>query len=254
MSKILNIASDYLWPVLITISGLGIIYGALFAGQNGLWLFGGILLVIVGLFIVLMKMEVISPAIQKIALFVFLPLAVVTGFLAYRSIREPIEFDLEKNKRYAKVVQSLKDLRAAQLAFRSENNRYTANFDSLAQFVATGKFKVVKAVGNVPDEMTELEALNQGIIKRDTILVSVKDSVFGKGFSFETLRIVPFSENVPFKMEAGVIMKGSVTVPVFEISALNKDIFPGMEPRFFDPEKGLKVGSMEESSSSGNWE
>lgn len=254
MSKILGIVSDFMWPVLILLSGLGIIYGALFAGQNGLWLFGGALLVLVGAFIVLMKLEMIGAGVQKMALFIFLPLAAVAGYFTYRSIREPIEFDAEKTKRYAKVVQALKDLRSAEVAFRAENNRYTANFDSLAQFVATGKFKVVKAIGRVPDEMTELEALKQGIIKRDTILINVKDSVFGKDFNFEALRIVPFSENVPFKMDAGIIIKGAVTVPVFEISCLNKDIFPGMEPRFFDPEKGLKVGSMEESSTSGNWE
>lgn len=254
MGNIWKTLGDYLWPVIFGLSGLFIIYMALFGGQNGYWLFGGTLVVLVSLFMLLMKLEVLGGSAQKLLLFVFLPLSVVSAFFCYRSIMDRIEFNVLEQDRRADVIAALKDLRAAQMAYRSEHQHYTSDFDSLIHFIESEQFRVVKAIGRVPDSLTEAQALAAGIIKRDTILVGVRDSLFKERSDLQSIRFIPHSEKVPFSMRCGKVMKGAVEVPVFEVVASYKDIFAGIEAVYYDPEKELRVGSMDDPSTSGNWE
>ncbi|MDP6908754.1 MAG: hypothetical protein QF371_04570, partial [Flavobacteriales bacterium] len=113
---------------------------------------------------------------------------------------------------------------------------------------------VIKALGTVPDTLTEQQAVDLGLVTRDTILVSVKDSLFKQGGDINEVKWIPYSSNQEFKMESGIVEKGQVEVPVFEVFAQNVYIFEGIEPEYYDPQKGLKVGSMTEPSTSGNWE
>lgn len=254
MNEIGKIISKYLFPALLILGGITVIYSALFGGQNGYWLLGGSLILIVGLFQVLLTLGMLASGIQKALFFIFLPLAFVTAYFSYRSIQAPIEFNQEKKRRYAKVEESLKTIRDWQLAYKSVYRVYANNFDTLIAFVNTDSFPVIQAIGTVPDSLTERKALELGIVKRDTIMVSVRDSLFKSDGDIQQVRIIPYSQNVPFTMEAGLIEKGQVQVPVFEVSALNEHIFDGIVPEYYDPKEGLKVGSMTDPSTSGNWE
>jgi hypothetical protein len=241
-------------PVIMTVLGLAAVYSALAGGQNVYWLFGGGLITIVGLFSVLVILDKVPAGIQKVLFFAFIPLALVTAYFSFISIDEPMKFDIEKKKRYADVIENIKVIRDWQLAYKSVNKVYAPNFDSLFQFVNTGVFTVIKAVGTVPDTLTEEEAVKLGIVTREPVIVSVRDSLYKLGGDINDVRFIPYSNKVEFTMAAGMVEKGQMQVPLFELFASNEDIFQDIEPLYYKPEEGLKVGSLTEPSTSGNWE
>ncbi len=245
---------DFIFPALLIIGGSLILFYSLFGGQNMYWVFGGSLILIVGLFSVAMKLGLLNNTLQKVMFFVFLPLAFVTAYFAYRSIQAPIEFNIEKKKRYSRVESKLKTIRDWQLAYKSVYRTYASNFDSLIQFVNTDSFPVIKALGTVPDTLTEQQAVDLGLVVRDTMHVSVRDSLFKSDGDINLVRFIPPLNKVEFKMESGMVEKGQVMVPVFEVVALNEYIFEGIKPEYYDPKGDLRVGSMSEPSTSGNWE
>ena len=135
----------------------------------------------------------------------------------WESINKPIRFNKEKDRREAATIQRLKDIRSAQIAFRAEHDRYTAIFDSLINFLKTDSFRVVQAIGSVPDSMIEAlgrekaerQALKEGLISRDTVKLSVKDSLFTASYYIDSLRFVPFTRGNVFEMGAGILETGS---------------------------------------------
>ena len=102
-----------------------------------------------------------------------------------------------------------------------------------------------------------------GIVTRDTFYISVKDSIFSANylkehiapFYFDSLPFIPFSAKKKFEIRAGEIEKGGLWVSVFEVFASFKDFYTGLntENEDVDLSDGLKVGSMDEPSTSGNW-
>ena len=162
----------------------------------------------------------------------------------------------------------------AQIAFKSEHEKYTGDFDTLITFLKSGTFTVVKAIGSAPDSLietigkieAEMIALKQGLIQRDTIQISVIDSLFYKGYPVDSLRYVPFTDGYEFELGAGEIQTGSkVRVRVFEAKVPYDILLAGLDPQLIinykeEREKitgypGLKVGSLEEATNNaGNWE
>ncbi|MFC2116685.1 hypothetical protein ACFLTU_09420, partial [Bacteroidota bacterium] len=174
----------------------------------------------------------------------------------------------------AATIQRLKDIRMAQVSYRAEYNQFTGDFDTLINFLKTDSFRVVNAVGSVPDSMillmgrvkAEIQALNDGLITRDTIKLSVKDSLFSKSYYIDSLRYVPFTEGHEFEMGAGVIQTTSkVVVRVFEAKVHYDVLLAGLDRQLVINFKetrekitgypGLRVGSLEEATNNaGNWE
>lgn len=195
---------------------------------------------------------------------------VVLAYLIWESIQAPIRFNKEKDKRYAATIQRLKDIRTAQLAFKDEYGHFTANFDSLIDFVDNGSMRVVKAIGSIPDDLlaqgwTEAIALKEGIITRDTIKIAIKDTLFPSDFVGADLRIVPFTENAEFEMATATVVTGSVNVNVFEAKVHNNVLLHGLDKQMVinlnDRMKtqknfpGVKVGDIvEPNNNAGNWE
>ena len=195
--------------------------------------------------------------------FINIALALVACFLAYLvfdSIRQPVAFENTRREREIKVVQSLKDIRSTQTLFKQTYNRYTADFDSLMEYVRTGELPIVNMIPD-PEDTTFTKTIN------DTVgYIKVIDSLFSKreNFDINSLRIVPFSQNVQFEMQAGYIMRGGLKVAVFEAKTPYKSYLWDLDPQRvnnlraeqedLDKYAGLKVGSMDEPSVSGNWE
>ena len=198
----------------------------------------------------------------------------VLGYLLFESIMNPIRFVQEREKRENATIQKLKDIRTAELAYKSEHDRFTGDFDSLITFLKTGSFTVVKDIGSAPDSLieevgkqeAERIALRQGLIQRDTIQISVIDSLFYKGYPVDSLRYVPFTDGYEFELGAGEIETGSkVRVRVFEAKVPYDILLAGLDPQLVinykeEREKitgypGLKVGSLvEATNNAGNWE
>ncbi|MBQ9469548.1 MAG: hypothetical protein IJU72_01195 [Bacteroidales bacterium] len=186
---------------------------------------------------------------------------IVLGYFVYESIMAPIRFNNEKNKRYAATIQRLKDIRSAQVAYRSVHDKYTGSFDTLINFLKEGQFKVIRQVGSEDDSA----AVAAKQVFREEMMVNVRDSLF-KGIAVDSFRYVPFSGGELFEMLAGEIETNSkIKVKVFECKAHNNIILKGLDrqeiinlndlARTVERFPGLQVGSIEEATNNaGNWE
>ncbi len=190
-----------------------------------------------------------------LAIVVFLAIKVV------QSISAPIRFGKEKSAREAEVIQRLKDIRDAEMQFKQVYNKYTSNFDSLIEFCNTNKIPIVNIIAD-PNDTTFTRTIN------DTLgYIKVADSLFGKrpNFSINDIRYIPYSDpQVEFDLRDSIIVRGGINVPVFEAKAPYEIYLNGLEDQRvrnakaeqeqIDKYAGMKVGSLEEASTDGNWE
>jgi hypothetical protein len=185
----------------------------------------------------------------------------VVAYLVYESVQQPLRFNAEKDRRYTATIQRLKEIRTAQVAFRSENKRYTGSFDTLIEFLKTDSFSIVMIIGDEDDSATV--AANKVI--RKTIRVSVLDSLFKKDYAVDSIRIVPFTQGVEFELGTANLEAGKVMVNVFEAKIHNNILLKDLDPQLlvnFNADRviktgyaGLKVGSLTETTNNaGNWE
>ncbi len=185
---------------------------------------------------------------------------IVLAYFLYESIMRPVRFNKAVNERESVVISQLIDLRTAQQFFRKEYNRYTKNFDSLITFLQTGEIPEVRMIPD-PNDTTFTKTIY------DTLgYVKVADSLFSKrpNFDINALRYIPFSGNQTFEIAAGEVERGGIKVGVYEIKAHYNTYLKGLDRQQVvnlikskeDIEKypGLKLGSMEEPSTDGNWE
>ncbi len=200
---------------------------------------------------------------KKIAL-LLIPINIILIYLVYNSINSEMVFQRVAKERISENIQKLKDLRQVQIAFKKVNNTYANNFESLIHFLENDSMPIVRAVGETPDSLTDVQALELNIISRDTAYVPSKEIIFDATYlnsrnnnfslNLNNLISVPHS-NSNYTIDAGQIEKGKVLVQVFEISTTYQNIFSGLDAknRSYDLNGLLKVGSMDEASLNGNW-
>ena len=66
------------------------------------------------------------------------------GYQLYSSISGPYKFNKEKEVRYQKVINNLKDIRDAELAHQEIAGGFTGSFDSLVRFIDTAQFAITQ--------------------------------------------------------------------------------------------------------------
>jgi hypothetical protein len=174
------------------------------------------------------------------------------GYLLWETIQTPVRFNREKDERAAQVIQNLKDIRSIQQMYRSLNDTFANNIDSLVKFMHEGQIPVVKLTYDLRD--TTLSTTIS-----DTLgYISVADSLFGRrpDFNVNEIKYIPFTNKIKFTMEAGQINKGGVMVPVFMAIAHKDDYLNGLDHNLISSPnvKDLIVGSMSEPTIDGNWE
>jgi len=185
----------------------------------------------------------------------------VVAYLVVESIQQPIRFNAEQKRRYEATIQRLKDIRTAQVAYRSENKEYTGSFDELIEFLKAGEFRVLRIIGDLDDSAS----IQAGKILRDTIRIPVLDSLFKKGYPVDSIRFIPFTQGLEFDMDTAFLTAGNVKVNVFEAKVSNDVLLRGLDPQLlvnFNADRivktgyaGLKVGSLTETTNNaGNWE
>ncbi len=192
--------------------------------------------------------------------FVLFIIIVALGYMVYDSIMEPVRLNQEKNKREKAVVQRMKEVRSAELIYKQLNGKYIDKWDSLIQFIDSAEIPVVKIIPD-PTDTTYTLTIN------DTVgFVRVYDSLFHSGNKVDLnhFMIIPFSGSDTIELHAGELDRGGVTVQVFEAKAPYSSYLKGMDEQFvinltagkkdIDLYAGIKVGSMTEPSTDGNWE
>ena len=191
-----------------------------------------------------------------------------------------------KDNHETKIVKLITDEKGKQVKQVIVDHSFTPSFDTLIDYINNGKLKVVKAIGTLTDEqlkagITEKKAIDmiekakktgnwkeveeKGLtgFSRDTIFVSVKDSLF-KNFPYpiEDIRYTHVGKKVEFVMDTATVMTGSgVAVKVFQCYALYDDLLDGLNRQltvnYKDKNKDtcLRVGNLlEANNNAGNWD
>jgi len=205
---------------------------------------------------------------------ILIVLIIVLGYLIVESIMRPIRFGQEVTERENVTIDKLKDIREAQKAYKDVYKRYTGSFDTLSMFLKNDSFTVVKAIGMVPEEYIDEygsldaareKALEEGLIIRETSMVSVLDSLFGVDYPVDSMEYVPFTDGKKFEIESNEILTSSnLMVQVVEVLCYYDDILDDMDQQLvinYKDERerltgfaGIKFGSLEEGTLTGNWE
>jgi len=192
------------------------------------------------------------------------------GYQTYMSIYEPIKFNKLKNERYVVVIESLKDIRDAELAHRQVTGKFTDNFDNLIKFIDTAEFTITqRRDSSVIDKiLTKRYGVDttMDIVIVDTLgTVSVKDSLFKNSDRYKTMMNVPVGkEGAKFELKAGFIEQNDINIPVFETLVKKEVLLFDQNPDLVAQENqviavdgvngdALKVGSMNEVKTTGNW-
>ena len=180
------------------------------------------------------------------------------GYALFNTIMNPIRFNKEKKDRSADVIERLKDVRKAQIAFKEVNRFYAQSFNELIPFVDSEKFTIVQ---RRDEELKYYNKVYREYQLKDTTYVdtlgyaSIKDSIFGADYNLEKLRFIPHTENVELKLRAGKIKSGKLNVHVFEARALKEEYLVGLDEDLVkNAAKDLVVGSMTSAKINGNWE
>ena len=205
---------------------------------------------------------------RKQITYVLFLFSAILVFAIYNSINAPIEFNMVKNERYLKVIDRLKDIRNAQVAFKSVNGIYSNDFEELVKFVDSAQFTIVQKRDSSYmqyDRVYRIDMLREVIVVDTLGYVSVKDSLFSNSDSYKSMASIPIDGiDEKFKLKADIIDKNGYNVPVFEVR-VSKDLI------LFDQNKDLitqekqtvsvdgvngpdiVLGSLSDVSTNGNW-
>lgn len=189
------------------------------------------------------------------------------GYMIYNSVTGPIEFKKVKQERFQKVVTKLKDIRNAQEAYKTVNGVYAKDFSSLVKFVDTGKYIITQQRDSSFMEFDKAYGID--LLKEVKIIdtlgfVSVRDSLFKTDTRYKTMMDVPGAPGETFEMKADIIEKSGYRAPVFEAKVAKNKILDDQPKDLVARENAqmsveevngsfIKVGSLEEVSTSGNW-
>ncbi|MDD2284554.1 MAG: hypothetical protein PHQ11_04045 [Paludibacter sp.] len=218
----------------------------------------------------------------------FAAIAVLTYF-CFMSVLTPIRFEKIRAEREKNVIQTLINLRTAQIEHRDQKGYYTSSLDSLITFIKTGRKKMVLKEGVLTDAqllagLTEAKAaaivrrgnkreiIENGLegFRRDTTTVPLLQALYADDLSAEALekiKYIPYSEQVEFEMELnnGYVSSNGISIPLCEIRAPYKtfllDVNRQETLNLIDLQEklekypGVKVGAANEPNNfAGNWE
>lgn len=184
---------------------------------------------------------------------------IVLGYFVVESIMGPVRFQRELDQRRRLVVERMKDLRSIQLTYRSMYNVYAADFDTMLHFLRNVDIPVVNIIPD-PEDTTFTRTIS------DTIaFIRAADSLLRHApYPADSLPYIPFSGGERFELDAGRIERGGVQVNVFEAKAHLSTFMKGTNEQMLNNliagqeqinrYPGLRVGSMTEPSTDGNWE
>jgi hypothetical protein len=182
---------------------------------------------------------------SKIAFNVLIVL-IIAGLIyyLYKIIQEPIIFEREKKVRTTAVINRLKDIRAAQIAYKDKYGKFSKDFNTLIAALKNDSFPEVKIIGN-PDDTTQ-------VVSYDTTYIPLyARASFEKNYPLDSLAIIPYSGGARFDMDAGEITKNNIRIQVFEASAKEpvylKDLVEQFD-KYIDDNAVLSVGSMTEGT------
>ncbi len=194
-------------------------------------------------------------------------------YVIYGQISTPIIFEKEVAQKKAQVIDRIKDVRAAERAFKTKYQHFTADFDSLINFVLNEELELERKIVDDDDSVGLAQLKKMGKKNVEKFTIAVIDTIFAPKVLTEqdvrNLRYIPGTNNErEFILEAAQLTTGSgVVVPVVECRAPYKLFLDTIAYRqqvinFIDNEvnnfnryAGVKFGDIENANNeAGNWE
>jgi hypothetical protein len=194
-------------------------------------------------------------------------LIIFLGYMTFMSVYKEIQFNQLKDKRYRIVIDRLIDVRDSQLAYKEVNGEFAGNFDDLIKFVESGQVPITQRRDTLILDQERTDAFGgvetfKTITLIDTLsFYSVKDSLFKGSNRYKTMMNVGVGkEGSKFILKAGKLDEFSV----FEASVDKYIVLDGQEKYLIEKERqafsvagvkgeSVKIGSIEEVNTSGNW-
>lgn len=205
---------------------------------------------------------------KKLLTILFWILSVVFGYMIYKSVNAPIEFKKVKQERFTQVINRLKDIRNAQEAYKTVNNKFAKDFATLIEFVENGQYTLIQKRDSSYMKYNRSYGIDmlEEIQIIDTLgTVAIKDSLFKNSTRYRDLMKVPGAQgNETFHMEAKVIEKGGYRAPVF-IASVKKNVVLYDQPKDLVAKENshmsveeingdeITVGALNDVSLNGNW-
>jgi len=195
--------------------------------------------------------------IRLIINFILLALVAFFIYLLVQSIREPIAFKAEKDRRETAVIDKLMQVREAQEIFRSCNpeGAFAGSWDDLKTVLKTGRIPFISVNGD-PDDPNFT-----GTVTYDTSYTAAIDSVRSLGWSIDSIQYIPFGNGKSFDIKADTLSYQKTLVNVVEVGTARKNYMgPFADPSYrkydvaYQPNSTIKFGDMNKPNLSGNWE
>ena len=212
---------------------------------------------------------------MKKVILALVALAVVAlAYITIQSVLAPVNFDKKQAKIEVELQKQLKKIASLEEAYKSVYDKY-ANKEELIDFVQNGRVFYIRAEGDYTSAMrdqalTEEDAARHGLIRRDTVWVAAKDTLLNDGTDLAKLFIIPNNPDSSIQVVASSIEQEvgelKIQMPVFQASASYESYLNPLKNERRVREKveaakaktnafpGLRVGSLTEAKTNGNWE
>ncbi|MFN8338092.1 MAG: hypothetical protein U0T36_03655 [Saprospiraceae bacterium] len=194
---------------------------------------------------------------RKVINIALILITLVLTYWLYTSIKEPIAFHSERDKRKDAVIGSLKKIQIAQDVYRMVTGNFANNFDSLSSVLNNRQIEVAKLEAD-PSDPT-----NQDKFIKTVSYKSAKDSLFsllGKSINIDSLRYIPYTDGKTYEIDADTLTHQGSLVNVVQVGTKYKEFMgefanPSYKKydKFYDPEKMIKFGDMNSPNTNGNW-
>lgn len=191
--------------------------------------------------------------VSAVMLVVWIALA---GFLVY-SIKDSIDEKERIASAEARIIEQLKMIREAEIAYMTVNGQYTSDWDKLISFIDTGKFYLTERTETIIPLPYGADSI---VVEIDTLGTRpVLDSLFGAEkwprFDLEKLPYVPGSQPpVKFVVWADKISKAGLMVNAIEVKNPVPVDPTRDEESEYNTRKPLRFGSKTSVTTAGNWE
>lgn len=211
--------------------------------------------------------------VKKIFQILLAVLIVVLVWVIYKQINTPISFEQERDVRKAAVIERIKDIRSAERAFNKKYQRFTADFDSLINFVLHDSIEGERKIVDEYDSAAMAQLKKAGKKNVEKFTVAVIDTIFSPRKLSEAdvrnLRYIPWTDNkTEYILEAGKLeTESKLVIPVIECRApyiafldtvkYRQEVinYVDDETNNFNRYAGVKFGSMQGGNNeAGNWE
>jgi len=215
--------------------------------------------------------------------------ALIFSYYLITGIEAPIKFKEERTYRYSHVIDRLKDIRKAELAYKDQFGYFTGSFDTLINFVQTDSLRLTRKLGSLPDTLNERMAFESGLSITKLPMEITNDltkKVLNKTISENF--VVNDEASIEKALQLGFLIRDTVNINVkdsilghsyivdslryvpfsskhaeFKLGAgtietaskIKVHVFEAIDTDPYDPNKILQVGSLTETTNNaGNWE